>query len=460
MKMRELLTIFAFATSILVGCTEDGDDDASEETDNFFTIEYPTNDEGEEAGYKINDILGVSVHTCWDESESCEDVRDFEFSKLNDAGVKIVRRDFSWSSIEPTNDNYNLAGPQTLADRAHEYDIDVIALLDYCNGWACEEDNTSSIDVEEFAQYAGTIATALKDELTYYEVWNEENLAPRFWKPIADPLKYGELLKATYAAVKQNDPDAKILFGGLAPIYILSMFPDPHGVWAFYYQVKYYHPDIDDFFDIFNIHPYTAGQLLAPEWELPLQKIINPSIGNAVRYAQEMTGKPVWITEFGWPSFFLSEEIQAAYLVRGFILAAENRAERVLWYTSWDFAGNTTEDRFGLFRTDRSEKPSYLALKALHELVGEFRPYIDVSAHLELYPWEPAYLFIDDQDLPRAIALWSVAPNQQRDATIRIPFDDGPFTVYDMAGNPQKSSREGDEKIEVKISNYPIYILW
>ncbi len=49
-----------------------------------------------------------------------------------------------------------------------------------------------------------------------YEVWNEPNLAG-FWKPVADPVRYTELLKAAYLAIKQADPLATVVSGGLAP---------------------------------------------------------------------------------------------------------------------------------------------------------------------------------------------------------------------------------------------------
>ena len=456
----KLLIIAALATFIFFNCAEDNAEKSQGGVDNTIFVKHSTSNEESHPGLKINDILGTTVHTCWDDSAGCQDAMEFEFTKLEEVGVKTIRHDFTWSEIEPEDDNYNLSGPQKLADAAKEHGIEVIALLDYCNSWACEDDNTSTIDVEKFAQYAGKIAKTLKDELTYYEVWNEENLAPRFWKPATDPAKYGELLKAAYTAIKQNDPDAKVLFGGLAPLYTRSMYPDPHGIWGFYYQVKYYHPDIDNYFDIFSIHPYTAGQFLPPDFELPLQKIIAPTIGKAIQYAQEMTNKPVWITEFGWPSFYMSEDIQAAYLARGFIIAAHQRAERALWYTFWDSTGNTTEDRFGLFHPDRTEKPSYLALKTLHELLGELRPLENAADHLKLQPWEVAYLFIDDQDNPKALAIWSVAPGSQRSAKIKIPFSDGPYKIYDMTGDLEKSTNDKGEEIEINISDYPIYILW
>jgi len=390
----------------------------------------------------MDDLLGVSVHTCWSQSEGCVEWREFELSKLEEAGVGIVRRDFTWSAVEPQPDDYRMDGPRTLIESAASHNIEVIALLDYCNSWACENGATSTIDVDAFAEYAGAIAAEFADELTYYEVWNEENTG-RFWKPALDPYKYGELLKAAYTAIRGADADSQVLFGGLAPSYELSMFPHPHGIWGFYYKVKYYHPDIDDYFDIFAIHPYVLAQHGAPEWEIPVLEIFQPSLEQMVEYARQMAKKPVWITEMGWPSLYLSEDTQAAYLARGFILAAYHGVRRVLWYTSWDGLGDTTEDRFGLFGRVPNEppdvqpiKPAYYALKALHELLGELRPAEEVSSSLALYPWERAYLFEDEGGEPRAVAVWSIAPNDARDAVVRIPYSDGPFAVYDMLVSP------------------------
>jgi len=469
MKVKTLLTV-ALASTILLayGCEESGGDDDTQQGDsdanpvNKFT---PLPDD--EPSSKIDDILGVSVHTCWSQSEGCTEWREFELSKLEEAGVAIVRRDLSWSLVEPQPDEYDLTGPRTLIEAAANHGIELIALLDYCNSWACEDGFTSSIDVEAFAQYAGTIAAEFADELTYYEVWNEENIV-RFWKPQPDPYKYGELLKAAYKAIKEADEDSLVLFGGLAPAYELSMFPHPHGIWGFYYKVKYYHPDVDDYFDIFAIHPYVLGQHGAPEWEIPGLEIFQPSVEQMIEYAQQMTKKPVWITEIGWPSLYLSEEIQAAYLARSFIISAHDKAKRVLWYTTWDGTGGTTEDRFGLFgripgepAENQPPKPAYFALKALHELVGDTRPSEEVSANLGLYPWERAYLFVDDGGGPCAVAVWSIADNDRRDATLDIPYSDGPFDAYDMLGNPLDAEQSENGEITIEISNYPVYIiLW
>lgn len=52
--------------------------------------------------------------------------------------------------------------------------------------------------------------------ISVWEVWNEQNV-PAFWDQ-PDPVLYGQLLSATRAALRQADPAARILFGGLADL--------------------------------------------------------------------------------------------------------------------------------------------------------------------------------------------------------------------------------------------------
>jgi hypothetical protein len=50
-----------------------------------------------------------------------------------------------------------------------------------------------------------------------YEVWNEPNLGGA-WCPGPDPTAYAGLLQSTAAAIREVDPQADIVFGGLAPV--------------------------------------------------------------------------------------------------------------------------------------------------------------------------------------------------------------------------------------------------
>ncbi len=52
--------------------------------------------------------------------------------------------------------------------------------------------------------------------VTDYEIWNEPNLGSA-WCPSPDPSRYAALFWEATAAIKEVDPDATIILGGLAP---------------------------------------------------------------------------------------------------------------------------------------------------------------------------------------------------------------------------------------------------
>jgi hypothetical protein len=102
-------------------------------------------------------------------------------------------------------------------------------------------------------------------------------------------------------------------------------------------------------------------------------------------------GRDVWVTEFGWPTFpGVTDDEQAAYLVRATLLLAAAGVRTACWYTLWDGPNPSDvipEDQFGLFRwqeeapADRvpNAKPSYEALVQMVDAVGDLGFIEDLS---------------------------------------------------------------------------------
>ena len=64
---------------------------------------------------------------------------------------------------------------------------------------------------QEWAEYVATVVSRYKDDIHYWEVWNEPDLA-EFWN--GTPAQYAALLALTYATIKQIDPTATVVVGG------------------------------------------------------------------------------------------------------------------------------------------------------------------------------------------------------------------------------------------------------
>lgn len=175
----------------------------------------------------------------------------------------------------------------------------------------------------DWAQYMKYWAGQLPDAI-YWQIWNEPNEA-LFWQPKPNAAAYTELLKKSYTAIKEANPKAKILNGGLSGIGPVPQF-----------LREMYANGAKDYFDILALHPY--GQPNSPDTYLRdfLYEIKN------IMNANGDIAKPVWITEIGWPTDpsqfgYVSEQTQADYLKRTYEITRDiDFVETVFWYRLTD----------------------------------------------------------------------------------------------------------------------------
>jgi len=382
------------------------------------------------SGPRFDSILGISTHL--NKSAEHSDDRVVELEALQKAGVGIARTDFSWRLIEPEDDEFEPEGYDVMVDLATEHGAEVLAILDYGVDWAMPGGSHNEIPPEDFADFAGYVARHFGGRIRYYEVWNEPDVV-RFWKPWPNPEHYGKLLKAASQAVRENDPDAVVLFGGMsnAEQHVLG----PPGLWRFLAQTHSKHPDICEYFDVLAIHTYTFLQQSSPEAGSSGEAILWYDAAGAIGRARDMLGeigcpdKPVWITEFGWPHTLIGEDRQASYLARGFLLSMAEGVDRVLWYTFWDGPKHAryTEDAFGLFawpKEDRRPKPSYNALLAAHEILGGARFAGDLGEALGWDGGARALVFAD-KDGRWVVAVWKETASPRSAVKVDVPLPGG-----------------------------------
>lgn len=74
---------------------------------------------------------------------------------------------------------------------------------------------------EQYASYVAGLAAAGADAI---EIWNEPNL-DREWEPPIDPVRYTELLRLSYQAIKGANPNTLVISGAPAPTGAEGAFP-------------------------------------------------------------------------------------------------------------------------------------------------------------------------------------------------------------------------------------------
>ena len=214
-----------------------------------------------------------------------------ELELMQEAGIGWVRTDFDWTTVQPSqNGDWDFSMIDETVEWAEDAGIAILPILCYDVSWA----SPSYKHLDEWLEYVRRTVTRYKDNLRYWEVWNEQDLEG-FWKDEPNPSNYTILLKATYEEIKKIDPKLNVLVGGMSGI-------------PFEYIEGIYKAGGKDYFDIMAVHPYRypnspeAGGL---ESDLEKLSVLMAKYGDG--------NKDVWITEIGWPTHlnenFMPDEI-------------------------------------------------------------------------------------------------------------------------------------------------------
>ncbi len=375
----------------------------------------------EPRGLAVGQILGMATQMYEGPNPSWE--RDFEIDKLLESGLRRIRISIDWPKVEPEQDQFEWTNTDLFISLLTNAGLQVDGRLSYGVDWARPDGDDSAIRPEDFADYAAHVAEHFCGVIESYELWNEENLKI-FWKPEPDPDRYGAILKATFTAVHQTCPTARVLVGGLSGFDQYTFDP---GLYYFLEAMHASHPDIGQYFDAVAIHPYTFLQQTSPEWSWQGDsRELWPDIPGQIALARERlerigaAGKPIWLTEWGWPSLLIGKANQAAFFTRGALLSIAAGVEDLDWYTFWDREGGSfppTEDYFGLFTWSGAadgphEKPAFRAASTLGNRLATSRFAGDLGAALALPNGAVALAFIDDVDGHLTFVGWDSVPDR------------------------------------------------
>ena len=335
------------------------------------------------------------------------------------AGIKWTREEMSWGRIEPRNGEFDWSFYDCVVDTATRHGISVYGLIGYWSPW------TKPFTEEGIADYCGYAQALVRrygDRVKHWEIWNEPNIF--FWDGPKEI--YFELLKRAYAAIKEVDPDAVVFGCSTAGI----------DTWFVRKTLESGAP-----LDGLTIHPYRST--LDDEGFM----------GELRDVAGLVAGKPVWITEMGWPTQVggATEREQAGLLARAYVGAiASGAVQNISWYDFRDDGGNPyyNEHRFGVVRNDLSPKPGYRAAAAVARTIGARRP----SA---VEKWDGDVLacrFGDGED--QVVVVWAL----EADQAVALYGAGNAIDVIDLMGDPVPTASVGGVCVLGLRHGSPVFI--
>lgn len=401
---------------------------------------------------KVKPVFGLNTHTR---------NSDREVPTLVNSGVKRIRFHFTWSEAETEK------GKLCLPPSAFEFvnalqknHLEPLMILAYGNKYYNAPGTVNGFDElkgQNAEFYAGfgkyvkymveTFGAAGTGQVRQWEVWNEENGGT--------PEEYMAVLKTAAVNIREADPGAVIVFGGISRM--------DHA----FLQRCFEELGAGELVDAVALHPYREE--VPPETAYQSLRRFNGATAN---YAQELikmqqtidryspTGKsiPIWITEFGYwtldsqPSLdsrnSLSHDVQAKYLLRSMIQNLALGVDNYYIYRAVDSAF------FGLtYGPKYLPRPGFFALQHINQLFASetelevLETPVAVTADdknrallSNLYGgFDPhAYLF-QKQDQTIMLVVWNggKAADRQIDlpvADISLPFEiaAGEIKVYDL----------------------------
>ncbi len=290
-------------------------------------------------------------------------------------GVQWVRFDFDWSVIQPEPDAWHFAGHDAAVDALRAAGIQVLGIIDYSPPWARRGGAPSKFhppsDPKRYARFAATLAARYAPRGVHaWEIWNEPNLG-QFWAPAPDPAAYAALLGAACPAIREADPAAIVITGGLA-----QAGPGATSMRAIDFLAGVYRQRAGGCFDAVGNHPYSSPAMPDGPGSSNWRKMSEGR--NSMRELMTSNGdahKPIWITEFGAPTegvdrwgTVVREEAQAEMLQQAYrAAAAAPWSGPVFWYNLQDFCPpdrtRSAECYYGLLRHDGTEKPAAAAYR-------------------------------------------------------------------------------------------------
>jgi len=311
--------------------------------------------------------FGIGTFLSWNHSwnnymyKSEKDI-DRAIALLKDLGVSIIRNEISWNEIETQPGVFDFKRYDLIVEKCRQNNIEILGILGYTAPWTGQEWNSAPKDDELFLNYVRTTVSRYKNSVKYWEFWNEPD-STNYWNPQDGMKRYTCLLKKVYATIKEVNPNAVVILGGLVqqPFYSLKKVLANGGA---------------EYFDICNIHPYFATDIRSG-----VQRTSYLIKNITKEFNKQGIDKKIWITEVSCPgttkpescSWWLgqcqSEEEQAEFLTGIYgLLDTYPNLEKIFWSMFRD-----TEhfkdgiDSFGIIKKDYSLKPAYSVYKQIIE---------------------------------------------------------------------------------------------
>lgn len=390
--------------------------------------------------------------------------------KICQGGVSWVRFPLNWSSIEPENttpENYRWPEYQDrqIADLSARKIRTIFTIMGNPS-WAATYPGgpVDRAEIDELVEFVEAVVSHYSGPPYSVKHWEFYNEPDNTCLPHAEhggcglfghqPEAYTQMLAAVYGPIKAIDPEAKIIFGGLAHDRFSS--DDPPGCFAKDFLDKVLEAGGENYFDIMNFHYYPGfREVWAPYGE----GIAGKATSLRERMVAQGVSKPLMCTETSMWSDGLhggSDELQSRYVAQVYTRSATADLAATVWFMLLDCADPSTWQT-GLLTVDGVSKAAYDAYQTAAsqlssaDYVRALSPAETGSDQIEAYEFET------DDGRIRIVAAWT-----KDEATRTLALHAEQVEILDKFGQrtlfTDGSDGAEDGHVAASIGPSPVYL--
>jgi polysaccharide biosynthesis protein PslG len=336
-----------------------------------------------------SDSMAYGFNIAWRGDEAGQDFNEMTRQTVDTAGFNWVRFQIHWSEIQREPDWWDPLPVDNMVGIYEGSEIRILASVVGAPEWAREPDNVQLLqDWNTFYEFMVFMVDRYRGRIHAWEIWNEQNMAHEMHGEVR-VSDYAYLLDAGFRGVKDADPDALVVFGGLTPTGV----NDPAlAVNDVDYLREFYNFEggaFSQLFDVLGVHLNATNN--PPDTSYP----DNPGPGewsndNSFYFLRgvDLRGvmsefgdeRPVWVTEFGWTTenmaegyeygAEISEEDQANFLVSAFDVTREQMpwvSGMFVWNLNFTTITSEEDEKYpwSVINSNWSPRPAYVALQEM-----------------------------------------------------------------------------------------------
>ena len=242
--------------------------------------------------------LGVNLEA----SELSSPALEQTLLRLERAGIRWVRFTLPWDRLEPARGQFDWTPwDRVFAAIAMRQAMRSLVVLNGSPEWArppADAGNPLAPPHEraDFGAYAAAVARRYADQVRYYQVWHEPNIAPHWGGRPVDPIGYAGLLREAALQIRAADSDAVIVLAALAP----TTEAGGANLSDITFLDELYRAGARTWFDIVAAQPYGFSAAFDAAPDPAALNFSRAALLRQVMLRHGDAAAPIWAAAFGW----------------------------------------------------------------------------------------------------------------------------------------------------------------